>query len=392
MVKRSGSRRCICLLTGLACGAIGLMPSAASAHRFGHHGHGHGHRHGSALRVAAVTGSDTNPCTRSAPCKTIGHAVSIAQPGGTIDVGPGSYPETVTIDKQLRLRGRGATIDATGKVNGLVISGAGAAGSEIKGLRVAGGIGEGILVTSTSNVSLTRNIVENNDQGHDTTATPECTTVGDVPGDCGEGLHLMGVTDSRVVGNLVDHNIGGILVTDETGPSHGNLIAANVSRDNGEDCGITLPSHNGDAVAHPDQAGVYDNWVIGNVAKGNGGAGVGMFASGPGTAAYRNHVIGNALLGNGEAGIAIHAHAPDQNVSGNVIVGNRVVGNGIDPDSGSGHPTGIALFSAVVPFDVIVARNRIKDEYFGFFIAGQVTTRGLGSNRFRNVTVPVGHP
>ena len=215
--------------------------------------------------------------------------------------------------------------------------------------------------------------------------------MGNVPGDCGEALHLMGVTHSRVVGNHIEHNIGGILVTDETGPSHGNLILANVSRDNGEDCGITLPSHNPDAVADPSKAGVYDNWVIGNLSEGNGGAGVGMFAPGPGTAAYRNHVIANTLLNNGEAGIAIHAHAPGQNVSGNVIVANRVAGNGIDPDSGSGHPTGIALFSAVVPTTVVAAGNRISDEYFGFFIAGPVTVLGLRSNRIRDVTVPIGH-
>jgi hypothetical protein len=89
----------------------------------------------------------------------------------------------------------------------------------------------------------------------------------------------MGVTDSRVLGNLVEGNVGGILVTDETGPSHGNLIAGNVSRNNNEDCGITLPSHNPAAVADPTKAGVYDNTVVGNVTTGNGGAGGGCSPS-----------------------------------------------------------------------------------------------------------------
>ena len=379
MVRSSRLFRSVVVLGCSACAGLALTPSAsasASSHR---------------LHVSSASGNDANACTAAAPCKTIGRAVGLAQPGDAVVVGPGSYPESVTLAKRLRLSGRGATIDASGKVNGIVVSGAAAAGSVVKDLHVVNAIGEGILVVSTSHVALLRDSLENNDQGHDTPVTPECTTVGNVPGDCGEALHLMGVTHSRVVGNHIEHNIGGILVTDETGPSHGNLILANVSRDNGEDCGITLPSHNPDAVADPSKAGVYDNWVIGNLSEGNGGAGVGMFAPGPGTAAYRNHVIANTLLNNGEAGIAIHAHAPGQNVSGNVIVANRVAGNGIDPDSGSGHPTGIALFSAVVPTTVVAAGNRISDEYFGFFIAGPVTVLGLRSNRIRDVTVPIGH-
>ena len=115
-----------------------------------------------------------------------------------------------------------------------------------------------------------------------------------------------------------------------------------------------------------------------------------MFAPFPGTASYNNRVIGNTLLNNGEAGIAIHAHAPGQNVSGNVIVANRVSGNGVDPDSGSGHPTGIALFSAAVPVNVVVAGNRISNEFWGIFINGPFTVHGLNANSFHFVTHPVG--
>jgi nitrous oxidase accessory protein NosD len=342
------------------------------------------------LVVSATGGNDANGCTPSAPCMTIGRAVTLASPGDTIVVRPGSYAEQVIVSKRLRLRSHGATIDASGKVNGLVVTGPDASGTSVSGFTVVNAIGEGILVSTTSDVTLRRNAVRNNDKGTNTTATPECAPQGEVPGDCGEGVHLMGVTDSRVLGNLVEGNVGGILVTDETGPSHGNLIARNVSRDNNEDCGITLPSHNPAAVADPSKAGVYDNTVIGNVTTGNGGAGLGMFAPAPGTASYDNRVVGNVATGNGEAGIAIHAHAPGQNVSGNVIVGNQVAGNGVDPDSGSGHPTGIALFSAVVPFDVVVAHNQISDEWFGVFIKGPATVRGLRSNAFSNVMVPVG--
>ena len=91
-----------------------------------------------------------------------------------------------------------------------------------------------------------------------------------------------------------------------------------------------------------------------------------------------------------EAGVGIHAHAPGQNVSGNVIVGNWVSGNGIDPDSGSGHPTGIALFSAVVPVTVTVANNHVSHEFWGIFRAGPLTINGLPSNHYSSsVTTPV---
>jgi nitrous oxidase accessory protein NosD len=345
---------------------------------------------GGQLFVSASRGSDAGPCTAFRPCRTIGHAVSVAPAGGTVIALPGTYAESVTVTKRVNLRGVGATVDATGQINGIAFTGPGTAGSNFSGFTVENAQGEGVLVFNTSHVTLGWNQVRSNDRGSGTDVTTECQDQGEVPGDCGEGVHLMSVTDSRVLANRVEDNVGGILVTDEVGPSHGNLIAFNESENNNDDCGITLPSHNGAALGHPELAGVYDNTVIANVSSGNGGAGVGMFAPFPGTASYDNRVIGNTLLNNGEAGIAIHAHAPGQNVSGNVIVNNVVSGNGIDPDSGSGHPTGIALFSAAVPVNVVVAGNRVSNEFWGIFVNGQFSIAGLASNRYSSVAHPVG--
>jgi hypothetical protein len=135
-------------------------------------------------------------------------------------------------------------------------------------------------------------------------------------------------------------------------------------------------------MSDPTKGGVYDNLVFNNLSEGNGGAGVGMFAPFPGTASYNNRVVGNVLRNNGEAGVGIHAHAPGQNVSGNSIIGNWISGNGIDPDSGSGHPTGIALFSALVPVSVAVVDNHVSNEYWGIFLAGPLTVHGLPSNHY----------
>ncbi len=341
--------------------------------------------------VSSSTGSDSNPCTHSQPCRTIGHAISVAGSHGRIIVEPGTYPEMVTITQAITVQGQGATIDASGRDNGILITGASAAGTVARGFTVENATFEGILARETSHITIANNVVQNNDQGA-TSPTPvgECAPAGEVPGDCGEGLHLWAVTHSQVVGNDVSHNVGGILLTDETGPTYANLIAKNHVTDNVEDCGITLPSHNPFAMTDPSMGGVYDNWIVGNVSEGNGGAGVGMFAPFPGAASYNNKVIGNTLEDNGEGGVVIHSHAPNQNVSGNVIVGNVIAGNGIDPDSGSTHPNGISLFSAVDAQQETIAANSISAEYYGIFIAGPVTIHGLPSNHYASsVTVPV---
>ncbi len=347
------------------------------------------------LYVSAHNGNDANSCSKLQPCLTIGHAVSVAPAGSVIHVADGTYAEQVSITKQLTLVGDDATIDATGQNGGiqplagmgvvgygLLVFGPGAAGTVVEGFTVEHATGEGILVAGTTKVRIQDNTIRLNDAGFNTTLTLECQAQGNVPGDCGEGLHLLSVTWSRVVDNVIENNVGGLLVTDEVGPSAHNYIVGNVSKNNAQDCGITLPSHNAKAMTDPTMGGVYDNLILGNISEGNGGAGVGMFAPFPGTASYNNRVVGNVLRNNGEAGVGIHAHAPGQNVSGNSIIGNWISGNGIDPDSGSGHPTGIALFSAVVPVSVAVVDNHVSNEFWGIFIAGPLTVHGLSSNHY----------
>ncbi len=209
-------------------------------------------------RYVSPTGADVHRCSESA-CLTINYAISQADAGDVISVGPGTYHESVNVTKRLTLVGHNATIDAAGQSappNGVVISGAGAAGSQLTGFTITNAGLEGVFVLQTTRITIDNNIVINND-----TYGPFNPACVNQPDDCGEAVHLQTVTNSIVRNNLVRDNIGGILLTDENGPTSGNMISDNTVLNNTLDCGITLASHwfNPVAAAGPDVAGVYRN-------------------------------------------------------------------------------------------------------------------------------------
>jgi hypothetical protein len=103
-------------------------------------------------------------------------------------------------------------------------------------------------------------------------------------------------------------------------------------------------------------------------------------------------VIDNIAMSNGEGGIMIHSHTPNQYVDRNVVVGNTLAKNGADVDNPfADAPTGISIFSAVVPIPhTVVAANRISDEHYGINIDNAKKVAGLSSNRFaKSVAVHV---
>ena len=354
---------------------------------------------GSTLFVSPA-GNDANPCTSAMPCRTIGHAAAVAPAGSTIVIRKGSYPGGVTITDQLHLVGRNMpTVNATGSTNGIVLAGPGAAGSSIRGVRVQGATQEGILAVQTSWVVVARSIVAGNDQGmFSTSPTGECAPQGQVPGDCGEGIHLMSVNHAVLIANRITGNAGGVLVTDELGPSFKNVIAWNHVWANLYDCGITMPGHSPNAVSstgvpQPTVAGVYDNLVAHNLVTGNGlkgeGAGVLIAAAGPGSASYDNVVLDNTIAGNNMGGITVHSHAPNQDVNGNRFIGNTLSHNNLggDPDAGLTRTADLVVFSAVVPITGTVAvSNTFANAYFGVWsLNGHVM---LSGNHYMGVVHP----
>jgi parallel beta-helix repeat protein len=348
-------------------------------------------RGGHADRLVATTGTNTGDCSTS-PCRTISYAVSQAAAGDAISVAAGVYHESVNVTKRFVLTGNGATIDAAGLTtppNGVVIAGAAAAGTVLSGFTIRNAGLEGIFVNQTSNITIENNTVIDNDAFGPN--APECINQ---PDDCGEAVHLQTVTNSTVRGNLVRDNVGGILLTDEDGPTFGIMISDNQVLNNTLDCGITLASHHFSlvAAAAPDVAGVYRNTIIHNTASENGAAGIGVFAGPPGAAAWGNLVTGNTTMNNGFAGVMIHSHTPLQYVDENVVTNNVISGNHLDDDNPfSDAPTGISVFSAVVPIPhTVIAANQITNEHYGIIAVKAVSLSGLNGNKFgSDVAIPI---
>lgn len=332
-------------------------------------------------------------------CKSsISAAVAAASAGDTIEVAAGVYAEGVIIRKSLSLIGAGrglTTIDATGQSNGIFIDGtaaspsAGVSSVVVNGFTIENANFEGILAASATDVTLLRNEVIDNNRSLTSSACPGVPAFETNEAmDCGEGIHLMGTDHSIVADNLVHNNSGGILVTDETGPNHDNLITGNTVSFNAFACGITLASHPAAALANPTTPfnfGVYHNTVSNNQSFSNGlavggGAGVGLFAPGPGSKTYGNLVIGNTLSSNGLPGVAMHnhaapPHAPAVTFNDNSIIGNTIRFNGPDSaDAATRGPTGINIYSVTPMTGTVVAQNLIDHE--GIDVAVNVASTG----------------
>jgi len=317
--------------------------------------------------------------------KTISAAVAAASPGDVIRVGEGVYHEDVVIQKPLSLVGensRNTIIDATGLLNGVNVDGFDApnlAHVIVSGFTVRNANAQGIVVTNASDVVIANNHVTGNDRS---LMDGMCPAPGFPPYfaagesfDCGEGVHLSGVTQSIVSGNLVNHNAGGILISDDTGSNHDNLITNNVVEDNPFDCGITIASHHFNLGPTDPSVGIYHITVTENVSRRNGlasgeGAGIGIFAGPPGAQNNNNVIVHNVVADNALPGVALHAHSPFQSLGGHQIIGNEISGNGPDSDPGTTTPTGISLYSrdetgmglAAPLTGIVIAQNVITHE------------------------------
>lgn len=330
-----------------------------------------------------------NPAGSGGCYSKIQIAVSHASANDVINVAAGTYKEDVNIGIPLSLIGAGAgksVIDAALLHNGIYVDGVdnpGLRNVTIVGFTVENALWEGILLVSVSGVNVINNHIVNNDEAGPmfTGALEGCPGQPgfetDETGDCGGGLHLIGVANSIIADNVITGNADAILVTDETAESHDNLLIHNIASDNLLDCGVVFASHPPVGFKPPHIAahyGVDHNIVMGNTVDHNGvqvqGAGMGMFSDGAGQGRVSgNLIINNTLTNNGIGGVSIHSHvgpafgAPADDFSGNQIIGNFISGNladtgdtatpgrvGININSGGG---GSPIIGTVVSQNVI---------------------------------------
>ena len=316
---------------------------------------------------------------------TIQAAVTAAPAGSTIKVAAGTYNEDVLITKAVSLKGAGAGLSIINAANASPVYGVTIQGVQSKtvvsGFTIEKAPLAGIQVAASNGVVISHNTVQGNDTNLNLTNPSNPTCAGALPfdaEDCGEGINLNGSVGATVNYNTVQNNAGGILVSDEFGPNHGNVIENNAIQNNVLDCGITVASHpHSFPGGNPGPGyGVYGNLIEDNSSSNNGGAGVGIFDPTPGTKAYNNTVLNNVISGNGYAGVMLHSHAPNQGLSGNKIIGNWIGQNNLagDTDSGDLATTGILVWSAVSPVTGLVIENNVivGGNHFGIWVVGPI--------------------
>jgi len=346
--------------------------------------------------TAAAATLCVNPGGSHGCYSSIQTAVNHASANDVIKVAAGTYSEEVDIGIPVSILGAGATssiIDATGFAHGVFVDGFDHSNLHdvtIAGFTVKNALFEGVLVVSAYDVTIRDNQILNNDKTPGLNFTGALTGCPDQPGDevyemdetgdCGGALHLVGTVESIVSGNVITGNADGVLISDETGESHNNLLTGNTIKNNPLECGIVLASHPRSGNTTPPFSphyGVDNNTVSGNVSDNNGvqigGAGVGLFSDGAGPGQVSgNVIINNELNGNGIGGVTLHTHVgpfmslPADNMNGNMIIGNSIAGNLADLfDTATPGRVGININSGNGGSPVrgtVISKNTIRNE------------------------------
>jgi parallel beta-helix repeat protein len=370
-----------------------------------------------ALYVAPPVGRSGLPAgCQTAAYTDVNSAIQAAVAGDTVIVCPGTYAGGVSIatsssaqptittgveiDKSIDLVGlHGAVINATGLDNGVTFYDA--TDAKLTGLTITGALGEGVFAIVSTKITLKDNIVKENDLGTSTSGYAECTTASGTLGDCGFGIHLISVTESRVLDNTVESNSGGILLTDEYGPTHGNLVEDNLVEDNQTQSGITLASRIATALSALGartaiMGGVYGNTISDNLVVSNGstapGGGILLTADVRGGGTYDNLVTRNDIEGNGLGGVTILKHYGLSDVSGNVIADNRIGANNVLGQPADALTTGIFVgrdSTLFPPITVTVCDNIIASDHYGIFDDAGASGLTRFGNHYKKVVVRV---
>ncbi len=266
--------------------------------------------------------SDSGSGTQAIPFCTISAASSQVQAGETVQVASGTYTESVISSATgtaqspiIFTSAPGANVVVAGGTNGFLLSAA--SWVTINGFTVTGTTGIGVLVQSSSNITISNNHVSYSGQP--------------VSGFNKAGINVTSTIDSIVSGNTVDHNTSygiylafstNVLVKGNTSAynafgwqraasgirlygSVSNTITLNYTHDN-EDSGIEF-----DGAAN-------DNLTLENVSWNNGDHGIDDLSS-PG-----QRIIGNSVYNNVAAGINVEGNSTGATIENNISVDNGI--------------------------------------------------------------------
>jgi parallel beta-helix repeat protein len=313
--RRSATRRAwspssITLLVATGLAASGVALGAA----------------GPAVASAGVLYVDANSLTCSAsgggsagtPYCTITSAAKVAQPGQTVLVSAGTYPEQVTPARSgspglpiAFIAAAGEPVVVTGAATGYGFKLSSRSWITITGFTIVGTPSHGISATSGAHLTVS---------GNDVSGAGE-----EASGYTKRGIYLSGITDSVVSDNVTHDNSEAGIYLDAS--SARITVSGNRSFRNAR--GYTR------AAPGIDVRGV-DNIVTRNVTYDNEDTGL-QFYNG----AARNVVSGNVTYGNGDHGID-DLGAVDQVITGNTVYDN--VAAGINLEGGS---TGGQVFNNI---------------------------------------------
>jgi len=291
--------------------------------------------------VVAAYGVDAPDCgAKIAPCRSISQAIANADPGDTIEVGPGRYGDldgngavgpgdeamlagvAIRVTKPLRIvsrDGSGVTvIDASGVQAGVGIYSSGVVlGARKRGFTITGASSWGAFCdTAVRDVRIEGNWARGNYHGF-LASGERVSVIGNRAIANEDTGFVIGATESYVADNVAIANRQGIFARGADSTLAGNVVSANGP--SGTTAGIYVRAR---------------TRLEGNVVSGNRGTGIGIFADGDGT-----RVVGNRIAGNTGIGIEIGGGQP---VGDLVVTRNDVLGNNVLRSPGGAENCGLA--------------------------------------------------
>ena len=361
-----------------------------------------------------VSNTDLEDGSRDHPWNTIAEGLGVAQPGDTILVAQGTYPENITIDKNVVLAGGYAsytspiswTQDITayvtiidGRGSGSVATITNGAAATISGFTITNGqasLGGGIHIDGSPVVLYDNTIAGNH-------------AVGPSPNGNGGGIYITGasatVSNTYVLSNTASQWGGGIYLVASSAQVSNVTVADNTALWEGgggvymEDSSATISDSRimsntayccGGGIGVDDSSAILDgNQIINNSVDPTSYFGGGIYANHASVTINANEILGNhARAGGGitagDFGYTMTNNLVAQNLGGGILVqtgqiANNTIRDNVANDYGE-YGEGILISPLAYPTLVTITNNIIISNVYGIRTLGAGVTTTLSYN------------